>query len=98
MSEARPMNAAPTRPPITYIFPLTAPIAAWLRGVGITLRSRQVFAAGWYSSTVPTDMWGCVGDTAVSFDPGNVLAPPITYILSSTTAASAAPRLLGIGT
>src|SRR6202171_5386676 len=72
-------------------------MAAWLRGVGIALRSRQVLAAGSYSSTVPTDMCGCVGNTAVSFDAGIVVAPPMTYILSPTTVAKADPRLLGIG-
>src|SRR6202049_2803227 len=72
-------------------------MAAWLRGVGIALRSRQVFAAGSYSSIVSTDLCGCVGNTAVSFDPGMVVAPPTTYILSFTTAAKAEPRLLGIG-
>src|SRR5579863_9747244 len=72
-------------------------MAAWLRGVGIALRSRQTLEAGSYSSTVPTDMCGCVGYTAVSLDPGMVVAPPMTYIFSPTTVASAEPRLLGIG-
>src|SRR4029077_13685077 len=72
-------------------------MAAWLRGVGMELRSLHVFVAGSYSSTVPTDICGCVGNTAVSFDPGMVVAPPITYILSFMSAATAEPRLLGIG-
>src|ERR1700674_4469157 len=63
----------------------------------MALRSRQVLAAGSYSSTVPTDMCGCVGNRAVSFDPEMIPAPRTTSILPATTAADADPRLLGIG-
>src|SRR3979411_270281 len=61
MSEATPRNAAPTRPPITSLWRCTAPAAAWLRGVGIGLRARQVFVAGSYSSPVPNTPCGTVG-------------------------------------
>ena len=56
----------------------TTPAVAWLRGVGIEPRWRQVFDVGSYSSTVPTDTCGRAGCTAVSFEPGGVVAPPMT--------------------
>src|SRR5258706_13428765 len=91
------MNAAPTRPPITYTLPFTTPAVAWLRGVGIAARCRQVLGAGAYSSTLESEMCGRCGCTAVSFEPGGVVAPPITYILSPTVTATGEPRLVGIG-
>src|SRR6202158_6124030 len=91
------MNAAPTRPPITYALPFTTPAVAWLRGVGMAARERQVFVAGSYSSTVPTEMCGRCGCTAVSFEPGGVVAPPITYNLSPMVTATGEPRWVGIG-
>src|SRR5260221_143813 len=91
------MNAAPTRPPITYALPFTTPAVAWLRGVGIAARCRQVLVAGSYSSTVETELCGRCGCTAVSLEPGGVVAPPITYILSPTVTATGEPRFVGMG-
>src|SRR4029079_4988288 len=91
------MKAAPTRPPITYTLPFTTSATAWLRGVGIGVRCFHVFDAGSYSSTAPTEMCGRWGCTADSFDPGGVVAPPITYILSPTVTATGDPRRAGIG-
>ena len=53
----------------------------WLRpqtkgGVGIALRGRQVFVAGSYSSTVPSDQCRPGRGTAVSLGPG--VEPPMT--------------------
>src|SRR2546428_9333170 len=91
------MNAAPTRPPITYTLPFTTPAVAWLRGVGMAARGRQLSDAGSYSSTLPTDTCGRCGCTAVSFAPAGVVAPPITYILPPTVTPTGEPRLVGIG-
>src|SRR5204863_1125088 len=66
------------------------------RGVGIEARARHVLLAGSYSSTVPTDTCGRAGCTAVSLEPGGIVAPPMTYILSPTVTATGEPRLVGI--
>src|SRR6187549_3811712 len=60
------------------------------------LRSRHVLVAGSYSSTVVSERCARVGWMAVSLEPGSIVAPPITYSLSPTLAATAAPRLVGI--
>src|SRR5438034_8363525 len=72
-------------------------MAAWLRAVGIGERARHVLVAGSYSSTVPTERCGRVGSTAGSVEPGCVVAPPITWILLLTVAATGEPRRVGIG-
>src|SRR5207302_2116280 len=55
----------------------------------------QVLAAGSYSSTAPIEVCGRAGWTAV--EPGSVVAPPMTYILSATVTATGDPRLVGRG-
>src|SRR3954463_14977643 len=61
------------------------------------LRSRHVLVAGSNSSTVVSERCARAGWMLCSLDPGNMLAPPITYSLLLTAAATAAPRLVGIG-
>ena len=60
-------------------------------------RVRQVLVSGSYSSTVLSTRCATVGWMAGFVAPGAVVAPPITYILPPTVAATAAPRLVGMG-
>src|SRR5579862_7956907 len=60
-------------------------------------RVRQAFLSGSYSSTVLSTRCATVGWMAGLVAPGAVVAPPITYILPPTVAATAAPRLVGMG-
>src|ERR1044071_3112565 len=85
-------NAPPTRPPMTYTLPLATAATAWFRGVGMDERARQVLVAGSYSSTTLVEKCGRAGCTAS--DPGSVVAPPMTYILSPTVTATGEPRLV----
>src|SRR5438132_267311 len=47
------MNAAPTRPPITYTLPFTTPAVAWLPGGGMGFFFVHLWLAGSYSYTMP---------------------------------------------
>src|SRR5579862_8700228 len=60
-------------------------------------RVRQAFLSGSYSSTVLSTRCATVGWIAALVAPGAVVAPPITYIFPATVAATAAPRLVGMG-
>src|ERR1700722_12539472 len=60
-------------------------------------RVRHVLVSGSYSSTVLSTRCATVGWMAGLVAPGAVVAPPITYILPPTVAATAAPRLVGMG-
>src|SRR5262245_10743739 len=60
-------------------------------------RVSQVLVEGSYTSLVSTERCGRAGCSALSLDPGCSPAPPITNILPPTTAAAAAPRLVGAG-